>query len=80
MTEDERAVVALRFIAAHVKEYGYPPTRQQIAVEVGLASAGSVQPMMQRMIDQGLVRTKRYEPRAITITEAGMKAMTEELT
>lgn len=81
---DESGIIVLRFIERCVRERGYPPSRQEIAEELELQSKGSTQPIMDRLVDKGLLRVAtgdhRARTRAITITEAGMKAITEELT
>ena len=83
---DESGIIVLRFIERCMRERGYPPSRQEIAEELELQSKGSTQPIMDRLVEQGLLRIPKTEQgqravvRAVTITEAGMKAITEELT
>jgi len=81
-TYDESGLIALRFIKRMVAERGYPPSRQEIAEELELSSKSSTQPIMERLVERGLLRVAngdyKARNRAITITEAGMKAITEE--
>jgi SOS-response transcriptional repressor LexA len=85
-TFDQSGIIALRFIRKMVAERGYPPTRQEIADELELRSKGSTQPIIERLVERGLLVVakrpdgQRADTRAITITEAGMKAITDELT
>jgi repressor LexA len=74
---DNQAHAALQLIEKSVRERGYPPSRSEIAEHLGMAAKGSTQPVIERMKEQGLIRVERHSPRAITITEAGMKALTE---
>lgn len=76
---DQSAHEALAFIAETVRRRGYPPSRQEIADHLGFAGRGSTQPIIERMKERGLIRVDPQSPRAMTITEAGMKALTEEM-
>lgn len=76
---EARTQRALQFIADTMRARGYPPSRQEIADHVGYAGRGATQPVIERLVQQGLLRVEPGQARTITITEAGMKALTEEL-
>ena len=76
---DQRATAALRFIQQHVTEHGYPPSRAEIAQHLGGLAPSTAQLVIEHLKSKGLVVVRPASPRAITITEAGMKAMTEGL-
>ena len=83
---DESGIIVLRYTERCMRARGYPPSRQEIAEELELQSKGSTKPIMDRLVEKGLLRIPKTEQgqravvRAVTITEAGMKAITEELT
>lgn len=76
---DRSAELALPFISNYVREHGYPPSREEIAEHLGLAGRGAAQPIIERLRDRGLIKVNPGIPRGISITEAGAKALTEEL-
>lgn len=76
---EQQAHAVLQFIEKNVRERGYPPSRAEIAEHLGLGAKGATQPVIERMKEQGLIRVERHSPRAISITEAGMKALTEDV-
>lgn len=76
---ERQAHLVLRFMAKTIEERGYPPSRDEIAEHLELASRGATQPIIDRMRDAGLIKVVPGTARAIVITEAGMKALTEEL-
>lgn len=68
---------ALRLIHEAVTRDGYPPSRREIAEHLGYQSQTDAQKAVQRLVDAGLVEVKAGSPRAISITSAGMIALTE---
>ena len=77
---ERQAHLVLRFMAKSIEERGYPPSRAEIAEHLEqLASRGATQPIIDRMRDAGLITVAPGVARAIVITEAGMKALSEEL-
>lgn len=78
---DEADVIAshaLKFIREYTDEHGYPPTRREVGEAIGRAKS-TVQDIIVRLRDRGLIRVQPYGSRTAVITEAGAKALTEEL-
>jgi len=69
----------LTYIEQYRNTEGYPPSRREIAehFEIGLETT---QRMLGRMIEEGILVVKPGVSRAINITGAGMKIITEDLT
>lgn len=78
-SRDQAADAALPFIAKYIKDNGYPPSREEIAEHLGYAGRGPAQAVVERLRDRGLIKVNPGIPRGMTITEAGMKALTEQL-
>jgi len=55
----------LDFIAAQVRERGYPPSVREIGVAVGLASTSTVQAHLNTLQRQGYLRRDPTKPRAL---------------
>lgn len=76
---DERANdlrLALIAIADHRDRYGYPPTRRELASRLGRSSPSTGHDLMRDLMAQGLIEVRPNTPRGVTITGAGMKALT----
>ena len=73
---DETEVIA--YIVEYREENGMPPSVREIAERFGVAhgTAGNV---LQRLFDEGLLRRSPGVARGLTISEAGMKMITEVL-
>lgn len=76
MTHDQDV---LRAIDQHVRLFGYPPSQREIAAIRGLASSASGARVVRRLIAEGLIQVVPGRARGLTITRAGMKALTEEV-
>jgi repressor LexA len=70
---------ALAYIERCVRERGYPPTVREIAEHLHYGSSESGARIIDRLSERGLLRVERGLPRAITITETGMKQLTEDM-
>jgi repressor LexA len=57
----------LDFIAATVRDRGYPPTVREIGEAVGLTSSSSVHAQLANLEKQGLLRKDPTKPRAMTL-------------
>jgi len=57
----------LDFIAAEVRERGYPPSVREIASAVGLASTSTVQAHLNTLQRQGYLRRDPTKPRALEV-------------
>ena len=57
----------LDFIAAQVRERGYPPSVREIGVAVGLASTSTVQAHLNTLQRQGYLRRDPTKPRALEV-------------
>lgn len=58
----------LEFIAATVRERGYPPTVREIGEAVGLTSSSSVHSQLANLERKGLLRKDPTKPRAIGLS------------
>lgn len=72
-------LTALSTIRDAVAERGYPPSRREITEACGYHSTHDGQRILMRLVDQGLVKVAPHTPRGITITETGLKALTEDV-
>jgi repressor LexA len=57
----------LDFIAAEVRERGYPPSVREIGLAVGLASTSTVQAHLNTLQKQGYLRRDPTKPRALEV-------------
>ncbi|HMK98198.1 MAG TPA: transcriptional repressor LexA, partial [Acidimicrobiales bacterium] len=57
----------LDFIAAQVRERGYPPSVREIGAAVGLASTSTVQAHLNTLQKQGYLRRDPTKPRALEV-------------
>jgi repressor LexA len=57
----------LDFIAAQVRERGYPPSVREIGAAVGLASTSTVQAHLNTLQRQGYIRRDPTKPRALEV-------------
>ena len=74
---ESKGLSALRFIEKYISTNGYPPSRREVAEHLECSVAYS-QTVVDRLVEEGLVRTVRNSPRTTTIPEAGFTALTEE--
>jgi len=65
LTDKRREI--LEFIAAQVKEHGYPPSVREIGAAVGLASTSTVQAHLNTLQRQGYLRRDPTKPRALEV-------------
>lgn len=65
----------LKFIWNSINNQGYPPTVREIAKEMGLASTSTVHGHLSRLSQKGLLIKNNAKPRAIEITEDGLKQL-----
>lgn len=73
----ETEIEVLRYIRDTVRMRGYPPSQREIAAAVGWASASDANATLRTLEARGLLRLAPGIPRGITITDAGMVALTE---
>lgn len=78
-TEPDEARI-LRYVIDCLETRGYPPSQKEIAAHCGWKAPSSANYLIRIMEARGLVRTTPGVARSISITESGMKALTEELT
>ncbi|HEY7023648.1 MAG TPA: transcriptional repressor LexA [Candidatus Limnocylindrales bacterium] len=62
----------IEFIAATVRERGYPPSVREIAAAVDLASTSAVHHHLQALEREGLIERGGSQSRAVRLTPAGM--------
>jgi repressor LexA len=67
LTVRQRAV--LDAIRASVTDRGYPPSMQEVAETVGLASTGSVAYQLEELQRKGFIARVPRQPRAISILD-----------
>jgi repressor LexA len=65
LTDKRREI--LEFIAAQVREHGYPPSVREIGAAVGLASTSTVQAHLNTLQRQGYLRRDPTKPRALEV-------------
>lgn len=65
LTDKRREI--LEFIAAEVRERGYPPSVREIGAAVGLASTSTVQAHLNTLQRQGYLRRDPTKPRALEV-------------
>ena len=65
LTDKRREI--LDFIAAQVREHGYPPSVREIGAAVGLASTSTVQAHLNTLQRQGYLRRDPTKPRALEV-------------
>ncbi|EOH88228.1 LexA repressor [Enterococcus asini ATCC 700915] len=70
---DTRQEDILRFIHEQVTAKGYPPTVREIGEAVNLSSTSTVHGHLSRLEKKGLLQRDPTKPRAIELTEAGLK-------
>lgn len=70
---------ALAYIREHVQQHGYPPTVREVGRRCGYESTSGAHNLLQKLVDRGLITVRQGTPRAMTITDAGMKELSETL-
>lgn len=70
-------VDVLRWIGEYRETHGYPPSRRELTERFGV-SLHTAQRMLARLIEEGLLEVTPNIPRAVNITRAGMKAISED--
>lgn len=65
----------LAFIHEQVSDRGYPPTVREICNATGLASTSTVHGHLSRLEDHGYIVRDPSKPRAIEVTESGLKKL-----
>ena len=73
--KDSKQIDVLRFIYEEVKEHGYPPTVREICNAVGLSSTSTVHGHLSRLEKNGYIQRDPSKPRAIELTQIGLKAI-----
>ncbi|MFD1318800.1 transcriptional repressor LexA [Loigolactobacillus zhaoyuanensis] len=72
---EPKQIEVLRFIHERVAEKGYPPTVREIGAAVSLSSTSTVHGHLSRLEKRGLIQKDPTKPRAIELTEAGLKEL-----
>lgn len=75
ITNRERDII--RIIRESVERDGFVPSQREIAAGCGLSSPASTNANLRVLAAKGLITMRPGNPRAITITAAGMVALTE---
>lgn len=57
----------LEFVEAHLIEYGYPPTFDEIRTAVGLSSKSHVNHYLQALEEEGLIERAPHTPRGLKL-------------
>lgn len=74
--QDRRVLDTLANIHTSTTTVGWGPTQRELGEALGV-SAATVNGMLRRLEAQGLIRMLPGSPRAVSVTESGMKALTE---
>ncbi len=69
----EKQLEILKYIYEEVSNRGYPPTVREICNATGLASTSTVHGHLSRLEKQGFLLRDPSKPRAIEVTESGLK-------
>ncbi|MFD0897387.1 transcriptional repressor LexA [Loigolactobacillus binensis] len=72
---EPKQLEVLRFIHERVAEKGYPPTVREIGAAVSLSSTSTVHGHLSRLEKKGWLEKDPTKPRAIELTEAGLKVL-----
>lgn len=64
---DRQRAAILRAIAAHVAEFGWPPTVRELCDAVGLGSTSTVHAHLSRLVLEGRIVRDPTKPRALRI-------------
>lgn len=73
--KSSKQLAILKFIWKRINSQGYPPTVREICEAVGLSSTSTVHGHLSRLEKKGYIVKNPAKPRAIEITELGMKKM-----
>jgi len=65
----------LRAISSLSLRYGYPPTLQEIAIEIGFLSKTSITKAIAGLLEKRLVNSKKGAARTLLVTLAGNLAL-----
>lgn len=68
-----RQLDVLKYIHEQVEKKGYPPTVREIGTAVNLSSTSTVHGHLSRLEKKGLITRDPTKPRAIELTNAGLK-------
>ena len=71
--QSPRQLEVLKYIHEKVEERGYPPTVREIGLAVNLSSTSTVHGHLSRLEKKGLILRDPTKPRAIELTEDGLK-------
>lgn len=74
-TPSPRQREVLRLVAAHVEEWGYPPSVRELMDSLGVRSTNQVVEMLRALERKGLMRRSPRSSRAISLTFAGREAI-----
>lgn len=69
----------LRWLAEYRQAHGYPPSRREIAAHFGMGLS-TVQDALAALTEEELLTVTPNIPRAMNITEAGMKLASSPMT
>lgn len=69
----------LRWLADYMASNGYPPSRREMAEHFGMGLS-TVQETLADLVDEGLLAVTPRIPRAMRITEGGMKLASNPMT
>lgn len=73
--QNSKQLEILQYIYNNVEKRGFPPTVREICQAVGLASTSTVHGHIDRLEKNGLLIKDATKPRALEITQEGLKAL-----
>lgn len=73
--QNSKQLEILQYIYDNVEKRGFPPTVREICHAVGLASTSTVHGHIDRLEKNGLLIKDATKPRALEITQEGLKAL-----
>lgn len=72
---NETRLQILEFLVDYMKDHRYAPTRDEIAVAVGLSGRPSVQYHIESLVEDGYVERSTYRHRMMRPTQRGNDAI-----
>lgn len=72
------ARLALRFIARHIKEVGWAPNYREIQEATDIKSPSVVSYALKQLAEDGYIKHKPGDARAMCMTDAGHRYLQEE--
>jgi repressor LexA len=70
-----RQLQLLKIIQEYITEYGYPPSRRELAIRLEVSSTNTIQGMLAILRMHGLIHYDRSIARSISVTPTGKELL-----